>query len=223
MGHKTLGTILATLAIGGSLMGCISGAPETAQPATSEEIVSTSTPILIPTTTPFPTPTTTPLMSRKYNPIAPNISYDYTKSFDYLEEPVVNGLEGTVVDSYLGLLTLPDGSFSSLRPFSWLVLRDKDTVEHYLIYPAERIFKLGCHVSIEEYWPLKDGTALMNNMLLYIILPSPGPNYNDFFEFASNFKISQLDFPIQSSAPDGRVDGIIKYDGVQILDKVTEP
>ena len=96
------------------------------------------------------------------------------------------------------------------RPFTWLtVKRDIDNELYYFIYPTERVFPLGQEIIIREYWPIKeDAKVVTNNMLAYIT------------EVGTNESISYgswMDFLIESSAPDGHVDGIITLSAVDYV------
>ncbi|AJF61015.1 hypothetical protein QT06_C0001G0167 [archaeon GW2011_AR15] len=169
------------------------------------EYTAMPTPTLI--STPTLTPTPTLAISWENNPFKSPLEYNVDESFDLIFEryPSEN-LKGTVVDSYLGYMAVEYDS-GTLRPFSWMILRDQIGSIHYLIYPAEKIFPIGQEVNIQRYWEIKEGVTLMNNMLAYVTRDNRGSE--DFYTL--------LDFTIESPAADGHVDGIIELGAVEYI------
>ena len=158
------------------------------------------------------TPVPTFPVSQNHNPFRDGYEYNIEDSFEYLleREPVEN-FRGTVIDSYSGFVVVNYyNDIGIQRPFTWLtVKRDIDNELYYFIYPTERVFPLGQEIIIREYWPIKeDAKVVTNNMLAYIT------------EVGTNESISYgswMDFLIESSAPDGHIDGIITLSAVDYV------
>jgi hypothetical protein len=182
--------MLVSLGLAAVLAGCGQGAVNSSQDAT-------------------PTP-----MVQGNNPFVYNIDYDVKQSFGILEGPYKD-VKGTVDESYLGIMNVPDSDGSHLRIFSWLVMKDQMGEDYYFIYPAEKVFPPGKHITVDRYWKIREGTRLMNNMLVYITMGKATRGYNDWSDYNST-----LDFPLQSSAPDGHVDGLIELDAYEYIHEV---
>ena len=123
-------------------------------------------------TTYLPTPAQ-PSLSLDNNPFVSNLEYRVEDSLNIFEPVSVKDLKGTVIYSEVDELNVRfycnlNAMTSQQRPFSWVVLRDPQNKNHYLIQPGIKRFPLGQVINIKEYWPIKENVRLMNNMLVYI-------------------------------------------------------
>ena len=193
--RKSLAAIIASLAIVGSSIGC-----------------TLNNPLSPLETTPVPVATdyNSSAASHDNNPFAFEFTYDAKTAFTMLDAPV-EGLKGTILSSdieYMDVREAGNDGGPHIRPYTSIVLRDQTDEDYYLIYPAGKQIPPGTKVKVEQYWPLKSGVPLMNNMLVYLTSIKDSP-YTDYF--------AEYDFLIQSSAPDGHVDGIIKLNGIDYI------
>ncbi|AJF61014.1 TPA: hypothetical protein HA239_00625 [Candidatus Woesearchaeota archaeon] len=189
---------LAALVLAATIASC--------EPGSQGEVISLDTETATPSGEDYTEGPGFPI-SRDNNPFRINYNFNEKISFEYLfEEEPVEGLRGTIIDSYLGYSVGDYGDEGTVRPFSWIILRGTDNNLYYMIYPTERIFPEGQRVRIARYWEIKEDAVLLNNMLTYIT-DIPGEfTYDD-----------RMNFQIESSAPDGHVDGIIELGAVEYI------